>query len=66
MDRAELAFRLADKNKDGNVDKKEFEKMFKNLPKEKADKLFAKLDKDNDGKVDFSEFKDMMDIRNKK
>ena len=65
-DKTELAFSLADKNKDGNVDKKEFEKMFKNLQKEKADKLFDHLDKNNDGKLDFSEFKDMMDIRKKK
>ena len=66
MDKADLAFSLADKNGDGSVDKKEFEMMFKNLPKEKVDKLFDNLDKNNDGKVDFSEFKHMMDIRKKK
>ena len=66
MDKAELAFRLADKNKDGHVNKQEFEKTFKNLPKENADKLFDHLDKNNDGKLDSSEFKDMMNNPKKK
>ena len=65
MDKAELAFGLADKNKDGSLSKKEFRETFKSLPKEKADKLFHHLDKNNDGKIDVSEFKDMMNTNKK-
>ncbi len=66
MDKAEIAFGLVDKNKDGHINKEEFEKTFKNLSKEKADKLFDHLDKNNDGTLDFSEFKEMMDTHKKK
>ena len=66
MNKAEIAFRLADKDKDGYVDRSEFEKMAKNLPKEKMDKVFDNVDKNNDGKLDFSEFKAMMDMCKKK
>ena len=38
MDAAELAFRLTDTNKDGFVDKSEFKKLTKNLPKDKVEK----------------------------
>ena len=66
MNKAEIAFRLADKDKDGYVDRSEFEKMAKNLPKEKMDKVFDNVDKNNDGRLDFSEFKAMMDMCKKK
>ena len=66
MNKAEIAFRLADKDKDGYVDRSEFEKMAKNLPKEKMGKVFDNVDKNNDGKLDFSEFKAMMDMCKKK
>ena len=59
MDKAELAFRLADKNKDGQVDKIEFEKTFRNPTKERTDKVLDHLDKNSDGKLYLSEFKDM-------
>ena len=66
MDKAELAFSLVDKNTDGNVNKKEFEKMCKSLPKEEADKLFDSIDMNNDGEVALFEFDDMMETRKKK
>ena len=66
MDKTEIAFKLADKNKDGYIDKEEFEKMAKTLTKEKVEKVFQKCDKNGDGKIDYSEFKTMMDMNKKK
>ena len=66
MDKAEIAFRLTDTNKDGYIDKQEFEKMAKSLTKEKIDKVFENCDKNKDGKLDFSEFKEMMTTKKKK
>ena len=66
MNKTEIAFKLADKNKDGFIDKTEFEQMAKTLSKEKVEKVFQKCDKDGDGKIDFSEFKIMMDMNKKK
>ena len=45
MDKTEIAFRLADKDKSGYITKSEFEKMAKNLSKEQVEKVFAKCDK---------------------
>ena len=66
MDTTEMAFRLADKSNDGYIDKEEFEKMAKNLSKEKIDKVFEKFDKDGDGTMSYLEFKAMMDGNKKK
>ena len=66
MDKTEIAFKLADKNKDGYIDKQEFEKMAKTLSKDKVDKVFQKCDSNGDGKIDYAEFKTMMDMNKKK
>ena len=66
MDKTEIAFKLADKNKDGFIDKEEFEKMAKTLTPDKVEKVFQKCDSNGDGKIDFSEFKKMMDMNKKK
>ena len=66
MDKTEIAFKLADKNRDGFIDKAEFEKMAKTLSKDKVDKVFQKLDTNGDGKIDYQEFKKMMDMNIKK
>merc|ERR1712141_440803 len=65
MDKTEIAFRLADKDKSGYITKSEFEKMAKNLSKEQIEKVFAKCDKDGDGKINFSEFSSMMAMAKK-
>jgi len=66
MDKTEIAFRLADKDKSGYITKSEFEKMAKNLSKEQIEKVFAKCDKDGDGKINFAEFSTMMNMAKKK
>ena len=66
MDKTEIAFKLADENKDGYIDKQEFEKMAKTLSKDKVDKVFQKCDSNGDGKIDYAEFKTMMDMNKKK
>ena len=66
MDKTEIAFRLADKDKSGYITKNEFEKMAKNLSKEQIEKVFAKCDKDGDGKINYAEFSSMMAMAKKK
>ena len=66
MDKTEIAFRLADKDKSGYITKSEFEKMAKNLSKEQVEKVFAKCDKDGDGKINYAEFSTMMNMAKKK
>ena len=66
MNTKEIAFRVADTNKDGYVDRKEFSKLSKNIPKEKMYKVVDIADKNHDGKLDYNEFKDMMESRKKK
>ena len=61
-----MAFRLTDTNKDGYIDKTEFKKMAKNLPKDKLEKAFENCDKNKDGKIDIYEFKEMMKLTQKK
>ena len=63
MDTAELAFRLTDTNK---VDKNEFKKLTKNLPKDKVEKAFQNCDTNKDGKLDIHEFKEMMKAKKRK
>ena len=46
---------MTDKNKDGYLDKKEFSKISKNIPREQMDKVFDKMDKNQDGKLDKNE-----------
>ena len=48
MDKTQIAFRLADKNKDGFIDRPEFHQIAKNLPKDKIDKVFDSCDKNHD------------------
>ena len=66
MNTKEIAFRVTDTNKDGYVDRKEFSKLSKTIPKEKMDKVFDMADKNHDGKLDYKEFKDMMETQKKK
>jgi len=59
-DKAEMAFKLYDKDKDGYVTRGEMNKLAKNLTKGQIDKAFNKYDTDGDGRLSFSEFKKMM------
>ncbi|XP_040579932.1 uncharacterized protein [Lepeophtheirus salmonis] len=58
--KAELAFRLFDKDKDGFITKNEMEKLSKSLTKEQINKVFARFDKDGDGRLSYAEFRKMM------
>ena len=58
--KAEMAFKLYDRDKDGYITKSEFIKLSKNLTKEQIEKAFAKFDSDGDGRLNWEEFKKMM------
>ena len=75
-DKAEMAFRLYDKDKDGYITKGEMVKLSKTLTKEQVEKVkfqqlllliwfgeyqaFSKFDSDGDGRLSLAEFKKMM------
>eukprot|EP00092_Neocalanus_flemingeri_P036562 GFUD01039808.1.p1 GENE.GFUD01039808.1~~GFUD01039808.1.p1 ORF type:complete len:174 (+),score=68.66 GFUD01039808.1:82-603(+) len=59
-DKAEMAFKLYDKDKDGYITKGEMVKLSKTLTKEQVEKAFSKFDSDGDGRLSYEEFKKMM------
>jgi len=59
-DKAQMAFKLYDKDKDGYITKAEMVKLSKNLTKEQVEKAFSKFDSDGDGRLSYEEFKKMM------
>lgn len=56
--KADLAFRLFDKDHDGYINKKEFQYMTssKNFNKKKIERVFQICDENGDGKLDYKEF----------
>merc|ERR1711953_700347 len=58
--KAEMAFRLMDRNNDGYVTKQEMLNTTKKLTQKQIEAVFARNDKDGDGKLSKEEFKDMM------
>ena len=60
LDKAEMAFKLYDKDKDGYITKAEMVKLSKNLTKDQIDRAFARFDSDGDGRLSYAEFKKMM------
>ena len=66
MDKTEIVFRMADKDKSGYIEKSEFDEMTRTLSPEKREKVFAKCDKNGDGRIDYEEFKSMMEMSKRK
>jgi len=60
LDKAEMAFKLYDKDKDGYITKAEMTKLSKTLTKDQIDKAFKRFDSDGDGRLSYTEFKKMM------
>jgi len=58
--KAELAFNVFDKNRDGYVTKNEMLKVSKNLTKEQVDAVFERNDGNQDGKLNLQEFQEFM------
>ena len=61
IDKAEAAFRVFDKNKDGFITKDEFSQVSKKLTRKQVDAVFAKFDTRHDGKLSLQEFRRLMD-----
>eukprot|EP00090_Calanus_glacialis_P034359 TRINITY_DN5764_c0_g1_i1.p2 TRINITY_DN5764_c0_g1~~TRINITY_DN5764_c0_g1_i1.p2 ORF type:complete len:172 (-),score=70.32 TRINITY_DN5764_c0_g1_i1:84-599(-) len=59
-DKAQMAFKLYDKDKDGYITRAEMVKLSKTLTKEQVEKAFSKFDSDGDGKLSYAEFRKMM------
>ena len=57
--KAEIAFRMFDKDGDGFLTKSEFSKICKKLNRQQVDAVFRKFDKDDDGLLSFEEFQSM-------
>jgi len=58
--KAEMAFRIMDRNNDGYITKQEMLNTTKKLTQKQIEAVFARNDKDGDGKLSKEEFKDMM------
>jgi len=58
--KAEMAFKLMDRNNDGYITKQEMLSTTKKLTEKQVSAVFARNDKDGDGKLSKEEFKEMM------
>merc|ERR1711953_914088 len=58
--KAEMAFKIMDRNNDGYITKQEMLNTTKKLTQKQIEAVFARNDKDGDGKLSKEEFKDMM------
>jgi len=63
INKVSSAFAALDKDKDGLVTKKDFERSFPSLSQTQVDACFKKFDKDKDGMLNFVEFKNFMGKR---
>ena len=61
QDKAEAAFKLLDKNRDGYITKDEFANVSKNLTPKQVEAVFGKFDKNGDGRLSFGEFKQLIE-----
>ena len=59
--KAEIAFRMFDRNGDGCISKGEFSQISKKLNSKQVDAVFKKFDKDDDGLLSFEEFQTIFD-----
>jgi len=60
--KADLAFRIFDRNKDGYINKKEFRMMTtaSKFPMKKIEAIFELCDENGDGKLDYKEFTEIL------
>lgn len=58
--KADTAFKLFDKNKDGFITREEFAQVSKKLTKKQIDAVFAKFDGNGDGRLSREEFQQLM------
>jgi len=58
--KAETAFKLFDKNRDGYITREEFTKVSKKLTPEQIEAVFSKFDSNGDGRLSMEEFRLMM------
>eukprot|EP00090_Calanus_glacialis_P019738 TRINITY_DN30273_c0_g1_i1.p1 TRINITY_DN30273_c0_g1~~TRINITY_DN30273_c0_g1_i1.p1 ORF type:complete len:250 (+),score=70.48 TRINITY_DN30273_c0_g1_i1:32-751(+) len=63
INKVSSAFTALDKDKDGFVTKRDFERAFPSLTSVQVDACFKKFDKDKDGMLNFTEFKNFMGKR---
>merc|ERR1712183_952571 len=63
INKVSSAFDALDKDKDGFVTKRDFNRSFPNLTQEQVDACFKKFDADKDGQLNFTEFKNFMGKR---
>ena len=61
MDRVEYAFRHFDKNKDGYLDRDEFNLMMIDVPKDQADRIFRSCCTSGEDRISLPEFRAMLD-----
>ena len=66
MAKTEIAFRLADKDKSGYIEKSELDLLTKSLSEEQREVVLKKCDVNGDGKLSYSEFSRMMAMPKKK
>ena len=60
MDRVEYAFRHFDTNKDGYLDRDEFNVMMMNVPKDQADRIFRSCCTSGEDRISLPEFRAML------
>ena len=60
MDRVEYAFRHFDQNKDGYLDRQEFNIMMANVPKEQAERIFRTCNTSGEDRISLPEFRAML------
>jgi len=61
--KADTAFKLFDRNKDGFITREEFVKASKNLTREQIELVFQRFDANKDGKLSRAEFQRLMESR---
>ena len=61
LDRVEYAFRHFDTNKDGYLDRQEFDVMMTNVPKDQADRIFRSCSTTGQNRISLPEFRAILD-----